>query len=117
MLRVQKLEINNFRGIEHLVIDFHEQINIFIGDNGCGKSSTLDCLAVMLSRLIGRIRFSEGTGRFFTEQDIHNEKSETRNSLSVDFHDKIVEWIVTKARKGKKKRSCQTGQHFQTETH
>lgn len=64
--RIENLVINNFRGISGLEVHLHEKSSVFVGENGAGKSAILDCLAIMLSRLIGRIRSSSGTGRFFT---------------------------------------------------
>jgi len=42
MMKIEKLEIKNFRGIHHLVLDFHEQTNILVGVNGCRFSNYLD---------------------------------------------------------------------------
>jgi predicted ATP-binding protein involved in virulence len=44
-MQVKRLQINAFRGIEALDLEFHPGANVFIGVNGVGKSSILDCLA------------------------------------------------------------------------
>ena len=64
-MRLRSLDISGFRGIPDLHLEFPEQINVLVGVNGVGKSAVLDCTAIMLSRLIGRIRSTAGTGRFF----------------------------------------------------
>lgn len=56
-MKVKKLFIKNYRGIENLVLDFHEDANIFIGVNGSGKSSVLDLMAILFSH--SRV-FSDG---------------------------------------------------------
>lgn len=42
-----KIEINNFRGIRHLVLNNIKQINLFVGKNNCGKSSILDAIFLL----------------------------------------------------------------------
>ena len=37
----EKLKIENFRGIKSLEIDDLAQVNLFVGKNGCGKTSVL----------------------------------------------------------------------------
>ena len=37
-----EVEINNFRGIKHLVLSDLRQINLLVGKNNCGKSTVLD---------------------------------------------------------------------------
>jgi len=53
--RVQKIEITNFKGIEHLSLDFLQQKNhktldniIFYGINGVGKSTILEAIYICL---------------------------------------------------------------------
>ena len=59
---VSKLILKNFKGIENLTIDFDKNINVFIGENGSGKSSILYALALALSRFFGRIKSLEKNG-------------------------------------------------------
>ena len=94
-----------FRGIIDLELQFPEQINVLVGVNGAGKSAILDCTAVMLSRLIGRIRSSAGTGRFFTETDINNRYKETRNKIHISFQGESVQWTVIKSRRGRNRQA------------
>ena len=99
-MKIQSIDIAGFRGISDLSLNFSEGINVLAGINGAGKSAVLDCTAILLSRLIGRIRSSAGTGRFFSESDISNDVRETRNSIEIHFQGETVQWCVTKGRKG-----------------
>mgnify|MGYP002522724822 CR=1 FL=1 len=44
----KNLEINNFRGIEHLKIDDLSRVNVFLGQNSSGKSSVLESLLFLM---------------------------------------------------------------------
>ena len=41
---IQKIEIQNFKSIEHLEVEIG-RFNVFIGENGCGKSNLLEAIA------------------------------------------------------------------------
>jgi len=43
-MSVIKLVTKNFRNLNDATIDFHSQLNFFVGDNGSGKSSLLEAL-------------------------------------------------------------------------
>ena len=104
-MKLKSLEIIGFRGIRELKLEFPEQVNVLVGVNGVGKSAVLDCTAIMLSRLIGRIRSSTGTGRFFTVSDINNGTRWTRNEIEISFQGGSVQWSVFKARRGQNKQT------------
>lgn len=102
-MKIQSLKIAGFRGILELELEFPGQVNVLVGVNGVGKSAILDCTAILLSRLIGRIRSSTGTGRFFAESDINNSVRWTRNEIEISFQGKPLKWLVSKTRRGQKK--------------
>ncbi|MBW4511227.1 MAG: AAA family ATPase [Scytonematopsis contorta HA4267-MV1] len=59
-MKVKCLKMEAFRGIGDLTLKFGDtNAIVFIGINGVGKSSILDCLAILLSQLIGRITQNE----------------------------------------------------------
>ncbi len=43
-MRVQRLDIENFRGIRGMQIDFHPKLNVLVGKNGAGKTTILNSL-------------------------------------------------------------------------
>ena len=43
------IEINNFRGIDHLRIDDFSRVNVFVGQNNSGKTSVLEAIAMLMS--------------------------------------------------------------------
>jgi predicted ATP-binding protein involved in virulence len=101
-MRVKRLQMQSFRGIGDLTIDFDEkEPTVFIGINGVGKSSILDCLAILLSRFSSAIQHSTASGRLFTEEDIKNDKNETHNEIITDFESQKFTWSLTKVKKGR----------------
>lgn len=104
-MRLESIKLAGFRGITKLKLEFPEQVNVLVGVNGSGKSAVLDCTAIMLSRLIGRIRSSAGTGRYFVDSDISNKRPETQNKVAIRFQGQSVHWSVTKTRRGRRKQT------------
>ena len=98
---LKSLTLTNFRGIRDLRLEFSGNVNLLAGVNGAGKTAILDCAAIMLSRLVGRIRSTKGTGRFFSEYDITNGMSETRNVIEIAFRNDLIDWSVSKTRRGR----------------
>ena len=43
----KNLEIKNFRGIDRLVMDDFSRVNVFLGQNGSGKSSILEAILML----------------------------------------------------------------------
>ena len=89
-MHIEKLRMQNFRGFKDVTIDFPSNLAVFIGVNGSGKSSIIDCLDNLLFKLIQplipvyRDDLARLTG--LTEYDISNGSSTTTiNELTVSF--------------------------------
>ena len=44
MAIISRLMVEKFRGINNLKIDNLNRINLFVGDNNCGKTSVMEAL-------------------------------------------------------------------------
>ena len=56
MAIISRLTVEKFRGINNLKIDNLNRINLFVGDNNCGKTSVLEALQLFrTSELLGNI--------------------------------------------------------------
>lgn len=100
-MKVKRLKMQSFRGIGDLTLDFDEtKPTVLIGINGVGKSSILDCLAILLSQLTANIQNLPSAIRSFDEQDISNNCKETHNRITI-FLDSVTEanWSMSKVSK------------------
>lgn len=110
---VKCLKMQNFRGISDLTLEFESnKPTVFIGVNGVGKSSILDCLAILFSWLLARIQYepvdysslssysrtkrNTKNGLFFTEYDIKNHVSTSICEVEVAIdEDCSVAWLLS----------------------
>ena len=69
-MHIKHITIQNFRGIHSLDIEFGSNINLFIGENGAGKSTIINAIRILLSWLLARIKNKNGRGIQLTEADI-----------------------------------------------
>lgn len=68
-----EVEINNFRGIKHLLLPDLKQVNLLVGKNNCGKSTVLDAIFLLsgFSNPILNMRINQFRDyNSFTEDDI-----------------------------------------------
>jgi len=102
MVRIKNLALENFRCFEKLQFDLSPKVNLFIGNNGCGKSAILDALAIGLGPIATHL--PDISGISFKRNDIRQvdgyKSSYTRVTLR-SFDD--IEWDVTQKRDKSKK--------------
>ena len=60
-MRIDKIEIQKFRGFRQQVFEFPEQFTVFIGDNGKGKTSAIEALSVAIGAYL--LGITTETGR------------------------------------------------------
>ncbi|OCR02428.1 ATP-binding protein [Oscillatoriales cyanobacterium USR001] len=108
-MKVKRLTINSFRGIDNLTLEFNpDEPILIIGINGVGKSSILDCIAIFLYRLLYLIQFPNISAEddslkrhFFRVRDIKNGCKETRNEITIELSSsEEITWSVTKEDSG-----------------
>ena len=100
-MRVESINIRNFRGIEEARIVFDQRTTAFVGVNGVGKSTILDALAIALSQLTWRISGHPLKARPISIDDIRHGAEYARIEASVRIGESSVQWAVaTNRRKG-----------------
>jgi len=94
-MRLQWLNIENFRGIREMRIDFHPQLNVFAGKNGAGKTTILSALekAIDIARLnhvTGNERQNLENRTIITSHDIRIGAEQSRISLEFSFRGSLI---------------------------
>ncbi|MCC7495854.1 MAG: AAA family ATPase [Fimbriimonadaceae bacterium] len=67
LLRLDHLEVSNYRCFERLALDLHPALTVIVARNGCGKTAILDAIAVALGPYVGA--FDEGKAVHFAPSD------------------------------------------------
>lgn len=100
-MKIKRLSLLNFRGIERLSLDFTERTTAFAGVNGVGKSAVLDALAIALSQLTWRINSHPLKSRPIALDDIRHGAEFARIELTVELRGSELRWAtVTNRKKG-----------------
>ena len=99
-MKVKQLKINSFRGIKDLTLDFDlKEPTVLVGINGSGKSSILDCLAILLSWFNNRVPDTHQEGKDFSDSDINNQSKKTENKITVYTNEsEAISWTLKKRR-------------------
>ncbi|MBY8946002.1 AAA family ATPase [Pseudomonas sp. SH10-3B] len=100
-MQIKRFTLVNFRGIEHMELDFEGKKTVaLVGVNGVGKSSILDALAIMLSKLTARISAESSRSRAISKDDIKVGADFARLDVSATLYNEDVGWAVSLNRKG-----------------
>jgi predicted ATP-binding protein involved in virulence len=100
-MKIKSINLINYRGAVILNIDFHRQLNVFIGVNGAGKSTILDSLAIMLSWLVNRLKNTNASGRQISETEINNGQGTAIIEITgVTEDSQEITWKIVKTRTG-----------------
>ena len=74
-MRISKLNINNYRNLNEVEINFHPTINFIIGENNLGKSNLLDLLNILFNK------------KSFAESDFLNRDCQICINFSLELLD------------------------------
>ena len=79
-MKLKKLSLTNFRNYENFIINFNENINVIVAENGAGKTTILDAIAIGYGAML--TRFPKIKGKTFEKSD-----------LRIDFDNKAVPYM------------------------
>lgn len=93
-MKIRHLTIENFRAIEHLDFDCSVNVNSFIGDNGAGKSTVLEAIALLYSWLNARFSSPKGKGRLIRKEDVRIGSKYCFLSIEAEHKGNIARWSL-----------------------
>lgn len=103
-MHVKRIEIANFRGLSSigadgklqssLALDFDSTFNVLIGVNGVGKTSILDAIAILLSRLLPRLTPALGGYRHFETSDFHIGANATTARIWLEVDGQMIDYSL-----------------------
>lgn len=75
-MRLKSVTLRNFRNFEHLKVDLHPRLTVFVGDNGAGKTAVLDGIATALTPVLTHLSSANQrlSGRGIKDADFRIEK-------------------------------------------
>lgn len=104
-MKIVKLELINFRGIEEAEIEFDGNCAVIYGINGMGKSTILEACNLLFSRVFKALTASNlGRDRDYQikESDIKAGEVSTRVKMEVDLGGRIYTYHRSAQRSGKR---------------
>lgn len=107
-MKIRHLTIENFRTIEWLDFDCSENVNAFIGDNGAGKSTVLEAIALLYSWLNAKFSSSKSRGRIIRKDDVHIGSEYCFLSIEAEHKGKIARWSLLRGEAPADSREKQT---------
>jgi len=94
-MRLNKVVIQNFRGIEHIELDLDDRLNVLIGENGSGKTVILEALTVAVGAFMIGLR--DVSTRSISDDDVrYTVQQEYAYPVVIQakgmINDKTVSW-------------------------
>lgn len=93
-MKIKHVIIENFRAIKKLDFECSGKVNVFIGDNGVGKTTVLEAIFVLCSWLNAKLSLPKGRGRSIRKEDIRIGAEYCFLSITVECKGKSVQWSL-----------------------
>ena len=104
-MKINKLETDNFRSKEHLQIQLGSKLTLLVGENGTGKTSILDAIAIGLGAVLTHLPKVSGISFKKTDLRQKNNQLSPYTRVRVETADGIL-WDRTDRRDKSKKTSA-----------
>lgn len=107
-MKIRHLTIENFRAIERLDFDCSKNVNAFIGDNGAGKSTVLEAIALLYSWFNARLSSPKGKGRLIRKEDVRIGSAYSFLSIEAEHKGRTARWSLLRGEASVDSREKQT---------
>ncbi|HCM6055451.1 TPA: AAA family ATPase [Klebsiella aerogenes] len=84
-LYLKKIAIVDFKRLRDVIVNLEDDLTVFVADNGYGKTTLLDAIAISLSWLRSNIQKKDKPGSYIREMDINNSKDALYASIAATF--------------------------------
>ncbi len=107
-MKIKNLNIENIGRFKNLNVGFTNDENsitnhiILIGNNGSGKTTIMESVALSLSWFVSRIKSEKGNGSQINEIKINNNSNFGNIKIEIEDNNQEYKWTISKAKKGKK---------------
>ncbi|MCT4804514.1 AAA family ATPase, partial [Serratia marcescens] len=75
----------DFKRLREVIVNLEDDLTVFVADNGYGKTTLLDAIAISLSWLRSNIQKKDKPGSYIRETDINNSKDALYASITTTF--------------------------------
>jgi predicted ATP-binding protein involved in virulence len=106
-VKIKQISIENIGRFSNLEIDSSYENKIYnhiilIGNNGSGKTTILESIALSLSWFVARVRSEKGNGAIISELKINNNANSGNIKINIDDNGNDYCWTISKPKKGRK---------------
>ncbi|CAI0835276.1 recombination protein F [Serratia proteamaculans] len=84
-LYIKKVTVSDFKRLREVMVNLEDDLTVFVADNGYGKTTLLDAIAISLSWLRSNIQKKDKPGSYIRETDINNSKDALYASITATF--------------------------------
>ncbi len=84
--KLKKLKITNFRLFENLEVEFNKDVNVIIANNGAGKTTILDAIAIGFGSMLTHLPNISGIGFSKDKRDLRiNDRNKKEPFLRIEL--------------------------------
>ncbi len=106
-MKIKSFKIENIGKFSDLEINFSKNDHIdnhivIIGNNGSGKTTILESIALSLSWFVAKVKSAKSSGTAIQELKVKNDSPSGNIQIVVNNYDKDFSWTLAKAKRGRK---------------